>query len=408
MSDSAGVARPGAGVFHDRNYALYALGNAVSSLGMWAQRVGVGWMSWELSHSASWVGLVSLAQFLPLIFLAPLFGSLLDRSDPKRYAIMANSVLTALATALYAVTALHALSIGVLCGLSVLIGIANGAYHPVRLSLVNQVAPPGLLAQAIATNSILYNVTRSIGPALAGVAIATLGVAATFAMNAISYAAIIGALAVIEIRPVTREPGKGFTTDFVAGIRYVAGHRFIREVMLLSIAASTFGRGVVELLPAFSGGLYQRGSSGLAILTTASGVGAILGGIILSKMATAGRLHAIARRTTMSLGVFVVALGVAPNFWLAVAAVFVLGIVSVVCVVGLQVILQKAIDASFRGRVLGLWGTFNVAGPGIGGAVIGAAAQLLGLRAATIASGVISSGLAAWIMHRNLVRGQRE
>jgi MFS family permease len=349
-----------------------------------------------------------LAQFLPLIFLAPLFGSLLDRSDPKRYAIMANSVLTALATALYAVTALHALSIGVLCGLSVLIGIANGAYHPVRLSLVNQVAPPGLLAQAIATNSILYNVTRSIGPALAGVAIATLGVAATFAMNAISYAAIIGALAVIEIRPVTREPGKGFTTDFVAGIRYVAGHRFIREVMLLSIAASTFGRGVVELLPAFSGGLYQRGSSGLAILTTASGVGAILGGIILSKMATAGRLHAIARRTTMSLGVFVVALGVAPNFWLAVAAVFVLGIVSVVCVVGLQVILQKAIDASFRGRVLGLWGTFNVAGPGIGGAVIGAAAQLLGLRAATIASGVISSGLAAWIMHRNLVRGQRE
>jgi len=136
------------GIFNDRNYALYALGNTVSSLGMWAQRVGVGWLSWDLSHSASWVGLVSLAQFLPLIFFAPLFGGLLDRCDPKRYAIVANGFLTVLACALWIVTALGALTIESLCILSVLLGIANGAYHPVRLSLVNEVAPPGRLAQA--------------------------------------------------------------------------------------------------------------------------------------------------------------------------------------------------------------------------------------------------------------------
>src|SRR5258708_388356 len=159
------------GIFNDRNYALYALGNTISSLGMWAQRVGVGWLSWELSHSAYWVGVVSLCQFLPLIFCAPLFGGLLDRCDPKRYAIVTNSVLTALAAGVWAVTALHALTIENLCALSVLLGMANGAYHPVRLSLVNEVAPPGRLAEAIATNSILYNLTRSLGPALAGVAI---------------------------------------------------------------------------------------------------------------------------------------------------------------------------------------------------------------------------------------------
>jgi len=389
------------GIFSDRSYSLYALGNTVSSLGMWAQRVGVGWLSWDLSHSASWVGLVSLAQFLPLIFFAPLFGGLLDRSDPKRYAIVANSVLTVLAAALYAVTAVHALTIERLCGLSVLIGIANGAYHPVRLSLVNDVAPPGRLAQAIATNSILYNLTRSLGPALAGIAIASLGVAATFAINAVSYAAIIGALAVIDIRVGPRKPTEGFVKDFAAGIRYVAGHSFIRELMLLSLATSIFGRGVVELLPAVAGGLYQRDSAGLAVLVTASGIGAILGGALLSKTGSTGWLPVISSRSALCLGVTVVVLGAVPHFWLAIGAVFVMGIVGVVSGVGLQVLLQKSIDESFRGRVLGLWGMCNVAGPGIGGAVIGAAAQVFGLRVATIVSGLICTALAVWIVQRS-------
>lgn len=389
------------GIFSDRNYALYALGNTVSALGMWAQRIGVGWMSWDLSHSATWVGLVSLAQFLPLIVFAPLFGGLLDRCDPKRYAIVANLILTALATALYVVTALHALTIEVLCGLSILLGIANGAYHPVRLSLVNEVAPPGRLSQAIATNSILYNLSRSVGPALAGVAIASLGVAVTFALNALSYAAIIYALAVIDIRAVKRKPSGGFTHEFIAGIRYVAGHGLIRELMFMSVVASIFGRGVVEQLPAISGGLFQRGSSGLAVLTTAAGVGAVIGGVLLSKRSAASWLPVIANRSALWLGLSVVALGAMPSFVLATIVVFLLGIVGVICGVGLQVLLQKAIDETYRGRVLGLWGTCNVAGPGIGGALIGGAAPFLGLRGATMGSGVLCCLLAVWIMRRS-------
>ena len=388
------------GIFSDRNYALYALGNTVSALGMWAQRIGVGWLSWDLSHSATWVGLVSLAQFLPLIFFAPLFGGLLDRCDPKRYAIVTNLILTALAVVLYVVTALHALTIDVLCGLSILLGIANGAYHPVRLSLVNEVAPPGKLSQAIATNSILYNLSRSVGPALAGVAIASLGVAATFALNAISYAAIIYALAVIEIRPVQRRPSGGFTHEFVAGIKYVAGHSLIRELMLMSLVASIFGRGVMEQLPAIAGGLFQKGSSGLAVLTTAAGLGAVIGGFLLSKRSAGTWLPVVASRSALWLGLSVVAVGAMPTFALATVVIFFLGIVGVICGVGLQVLLQKSIDETFRGRVLGLWGTCNVAGPGIGGALIGGASPLLGLRGATIGSGLLCFLLAAWIMRR--------
>jgi MFS family permease len=389
------------GILSDRNFALFSLGNMISWLGMWAQRIGVGWLSWDLSHSASWVGLVSLAQYLPLIFFAPLFGSLLDRCDIKRYAIVVNIVLTALAALLYVVTVLDALTIERLCALSVLLGIGSSAYQPVRLTLVNEMAPPGRLAEAIATNSILYNVTRTAGPALAGIAIATIGVAATFAINAISFAAIIYALAVIEIRPVPRRPTEGFVKDFVAGVRYVTGHGFIGELMLLSLVTSTLGRGVVELMPAFAGGLYQRGSAGLATLTTVGGIGAILGGAMLSKAGSAGWLPVLARRGALWVGVIVVVLGLVPNYWLGVLIVGILGFTVVVCSVGLQVLLQKSIDDAFRGRVLGLWGMCNVAGPGIGGAIIGSIAHVIGLRGATIASGMVCAVLAAWIVRRS-------
>jgi len=401
------VASSPPGIFGHRNYALYALGNTISSLGMWAQRVGVGWLSWELSHSATWVGLVSLGQFLPLIFLAPLFGGLLDRSDPKRYAIVTNSFLTAIATVLWVVMVLHAMTIERLCALSVLLGVANSAYHPVRLSLVNEVAPPGRLAEAIATNSILYNLTRSVGPALAGVTIAWFGVAGTFAANAISYAAIIGALAIIDIRVIERPPSRGFVKDIVDGMRYVAGNPFIREFMLLSVVTSTLTRGPLELLPAFAGGLYQRGSWGLAVLTTVSGVGAILGGVLLSRAGNAAWLAVIARRSAMSLGMLVVVLGLAPGFWSGTVAVFVLGVCGVISGVGLQVLLQKSISETFRGRVLGLWGMCNVAGPGVGGAIIGAATQVLGLRGATVAGGLISSALAVWIVRQARLAPQK-
>ena len=161
---------------------------------------------------------------------------------------------------------------------------------------------------------------------------------------------------------------------------------------------SILTRGPLELLPAFAGGLYQRGSAGLAVLTTLSGVGAILGGVLLSRAGNAVWLGVMARRSAMILGMLVVVLGLAPGFWTGTAAVFVLGVCGVISGVGLQVLLQKSISETFRGRVLGLWGLCNVAGPGVGGAIIGSATQVLGLRGATVAGGLISSALALWIV----------
>jgi hypothetical protein len=230
------------------------------------------------------------------------------------------------------------------------------------------------------------------------VSIAALGIAATFAINAISYFAVVASLTVITMRRVPRRPSAGFVGDFTAGLRYAGGHRFIRDLLLLSFVTSSLGRGVVELLPAFAGGVYDRGSSGLAALTTATGMGAILGGMFLSRVGSGDGLSTFAHRSAMTVGVAVAVFGLMPNYVSGLIAIFALGIVTVMCGVGLQVVLQKSIDAAFRGRILGLWGMCNVAGPGIGGAVLGSLAQGIGVRAATVVSGVLCSVLAVWIV----------
>lgn len=391
------------GVLADRDFALYCAGNAISWIGTWSQRIGVGWLSWKLSHSPIWVGLVSLLQFLPVGVCAPGFGAVLDRTDRRRYAIAVNAILAALAALLFVLAATDALTIYRLCALAALTGIANSAYQPARLALVNDVAPPDRLAEAIATNSIIYNLTRTVGPAVAGVAIVSLGIASAFAINALSFGAVILALAVIDIEPLAHaHDSRGFLSDIAAGIRYASGHPLIRELMLLSFVTSILGRGLLELLPAFADQVYHRGSAGLATLTTASGAGAMIGAAALSRAGRyRGLMNALVKHGTLWVGAVLVLLGAMSHYAAAIAVLVVYGVAIVLSSVGLQVLLQSEIEGKMRGRVLGLWGACNVAGPGIGGALLGALAQVAGLRLVTVVSGAACSGLAAVIMHRS-------
>ncbi len=149
-------------VLRDRNFLIYSLGNTISWLGTWAQRIGVGWLSWALTHQSSWVGAISLAQLLPLVAFGPLFGALLDRHDHRWYGIAVNAALAVLAVVLYALTATHLMRIGILLGLAVLLGIANSAYQAVRLTMISDVVSPAFLPEAIAVNSVVFNVTRAV------------------------------------------------------------------------------------------------------------------------------------------------------------------------------------------------------------------------------------------------------
>jgi predicted MFS family arabinose efflux permease len=386
------------GLHRDRNFLIYLFGNAVSWLGTWAQRIGIGWLSWDLTHRTAWVGIISLAQLLPLIFFGPLFGTLLDRHDHRRYALGVNLVLSALAGALYALTALHVMNIRLLFAMAILLGISNSAYQAVRLAIVNDVVSPEKRPAAIAINSLLFNVTRAVGPAIAGVIIAKFGIESAFAANAVSFIGILAALLAVKLTPrTTPATRRGLAAESLDGLRYVFHRPDLRQLILLSGVTSIFGRGVVELFPAYAGAVFQRGIEGLASFTTAAGIGAITGAVVLSR-AHAGRpLMWTTRFATAALGIVVCLFGFCRSFLFAVPIAGLTGFMVVLCSVGLQVRLQTDVEDDYRGRVLGLWIAVNVAGPGLGGALLGAAAQLLGLQSVTIVSGLLCLALVSWI-----------
>ncbi len=389
-------------VLRQRNFVIYAAGNTISWLGVWMQRLAIGWLSWDLSHSPLWVGLISLAQYIPLIIGAPLFGVLLDHSDRRRYALAVNFVLMLLAFALYAAAAFGALSIWHLFALCSLLGVANSAYQPVRLAMVTDVVPRALFTQAIGVNSMLFNTTRLVGPALGGVAIAALGVKAAFAINAVSYVAVLVSLMMLRLQPTAPHPeGIDVFAQLAAGIRYSIGRRDIREVLLLSAITSLLARGGLEMLPVFADGIFRHGSSGLATLTAASGAGALAAGLLLSKTRSPGRLRTLTWWSAMGSGVLLAVFALTKSYWEAVAMVALLGTLVTLCSVGLQAVLQSNLDDAYRGRLVGLWGVVNVAGPSIGGALIGTLSHFANLPDVCAASGLLCAVLSAAAMKRS-------
>ena len=390
-------------VLRNRNFALYSAGNIVSWLGLWMQRLGIGWLSWDLTHSAVWVGVVSMAQFLPIIGFGPLFGVLADRVDRKRYAIAVQVVQMGIAGLLWVACALDVMTPIVLVLLCTAIGISSAAHQPIRLALVNDLVPRDLLQQAITINSVLFNTSRFVGPALGGLAIATVGVASTFAINAVSYLAILWSLTLVELPTRTTRPAsRGMASDLRAGLAYVWQHRPILQLMLVAGQTAFFARGAIELMPAFADAVFERGSAGLATLTTAAGAGAVAAGLLLSRTGSAGREAWLAAQGSVAAGAVLALFGLTHDFAAGVAVVALLGFATTLCTIGMQVELQSTVDNDYRGRVVSLWGVVTIAMPSLGSTLIGTLAHWKvlgtsgGLSNVTLASGVACATL-AWL-----------
>ncbi len=377
-------------------YATYLLASLVSWLGMWVQRIGIGWLSWDLTHSAAAVGMVSLALFAPLAAFGPLFGVTVDRVNRRHYAVAVNSVFMVLAALLYAASALGRLDIEVLVIGSLLIGTANAAYQPVRLSLVSDLVSRPYLTGAIALNSMGFNLSRLVGPALGGVAIASLGVASTFLINAVSYVAIIVAqLRVPMNRPAPRAAPQGVFADLAAGLRYACSHALIRRMLLAAAVTSLLARGVLELLPVFADAVFRAGSTGLATLAAASGGGAILSGFVLARAGSGARLGRLTSRTAIVAGLAVATFGLVRSYPVGVAVVAALGFLVTLAGIGQQTLVQVSVEECFRGRVLGLLGVVAIASPALGAAAMGALFQWAGPSAVTVAAGLLCAVLSA-------------
>ena len=192
----------------NRNYLIYLIGNTISLHGLWIYRVALGWYAWEISGSEFWVGIVAFSQFAPAVVFGPLFGVLADRFDRRAASLLINSMSIMNMLLLGLLAALGAVDIYVLTLLAFMQGTLDGAHMPVRMTIVPNLVEKNQLPSAIAITSISFNLSRFVGPAIAGLIIAIDGGATAFLVNGVSYLALITVMLVVRLKPTAENPGK--------------------------------------------------------------------------------------------------------------------------------------------------------------------------------------------------------
>ncbi len=370
-------------------------------MGTWLQRVSVGWLAWQLTHSTVWLGLVAVSDLAPTLFLSPLAGALADRVDRVRLLYATQTAALAVATLLAALTFAGAISIWPLFALTLTLGCSNAINQPARLALVPSLVDAEQLHSAIAINSLVFNCARFVGPALAGVVIAGGSVGLAFALNAASYLAFLAALT--RLRGIPAQPAgprHHILRDAIEGYAYAARHPGIGKMLLLFALTSFSVRGFVELFPGFADVVYGRGAPGLAWMTATVGLGAIVGGLFMIRRRGIRGLTNLIVAYTLMMALATLAFTATANYWLGLISLFFVGFAMISTGVAAQTLAQTAVDPDMRGRVMGVYGMVFRAGPAFNALAMGWISSYLGLRPTVALGAVMCLGYGIWAWFR--------
>lgn len=391
-------------VFANTNFRNYTLGNFFSHLGVWVQRVTVAWLTWELTESPFWLGLMAFADFAPAVVCAPLAGAIADRINRLNGIKITQSLACLQASVLVVLTGTGTITIEVLLLLTFLMGIVMAFNQPLRLSIIPSLVGRRDMSAGVSINSLAFNIARVSGPAIAGISIVRFGIAPCFAICTLSYLLFVIATLFVRIRaqhrPGPRKPFRDLPAEIMEGIQYCRAHAGIGPVMIMMAVVAISGRAYGELLPGFAADVYGRGADGLAMLTGAMGVGAIFGGMTLAtRTAVAGLTNYIVLNV-LFLGLTVFGFAIAPTFWAALILVGASGFAQVVVGIGEQTLVQNASHAAMRGRVMSLYGMIGRAGPAVGALMMGALAEFFGLRWPILGGAIVMLLFWVWLLPR--------
>lgn len=405
-----GLAGDGAGpgfggilrTFRQRNFRIYITGNAISLIGTWMQRTAVGWLTWELTESGFWLGLVACADLLPAVFIGPFGGVLADRFDRLRIVMVAQTVALLQAATLFALTAGGVIGVELLVLLVLVHGVAMGFNQPSRLALMPSLVPTAQLSTGIAINSVAFNLARFIGPAVAGLLIVTVGVAGAFAANALSFLVFLAALSRLRLTTAAEAAPplrSSILAQLAEGIGYALRHPGIGPLLLLFSALSLGVRPFIELMPGFAAAVFQGGADTLALLSSTVGLGAVAGGLWIARRGGGGLTRLILAMSLLAI-LAILAFVATDHLWLALASVALAGLALVVGAVSMQTLMQLSVEGALRGRVLSFYGIVFIGGPAAGALIIGALSDWIGLRLPLAGGALLVLLVWLWIWRR--------
>lgn len=409
MAEIAGIGAIGR-VLKNRNYRNYTAGNFASQLGMWVQRIAVGWLTWELTKDPKWLGIIAFADFMPNLVFAPLAGALADRMDRLRAIRFYMMISACLSGAIAWLTIADLITVEYLLVLVLANGIAMSFNYPVRLSIIHGLVGRESLTTAISINAIVFNIARIGGPAVAGAVINFWGIGPAVTITVVADIAFVLALYRVTMAP-PKEPkinksASNIPAEIMEGFRYVAGHSGLGPLLFILAFYSLFGRPFIDLFPGFADEIFGRGAEALAMLTSVLGVGSFVGSIFLARINGVSGLTRILIANVLLLSVGVIAFTSTNIFWVALICTFFVGIAIVMIGVIEQTLLQASVDNAMRGRVLSFYTLIARGCPSLGALLMGYLASFFGLQLPVAAGAVLCIGLWYWAWRRQDALGK--
>jgi MFS family permease len=393
-------------VGHSRNFRLFFIGQAVSVSGTWMQMVAAAWLVLQLTGSGVALGIDTALGFGPMLFLGAFGGALADRHDKRRILIGTQIAFGTLAVAFWALVATGVVQVWMVYSLSLLQGIVTSIDQPTRQSFFAEMVEPKDLPNAVSLNSAVMTGTRIVGPALAGVLIASLGIAWCFGLNAISYIAVIGALLAMrtsELRP-TRAPREAGAIR--EGLRYAWRTGELRRPLVLMSVLFLFSFNYSVLMPLFAKGTFHGNAGTLGLILAVTGVGSLSGALFMAARPRPGERPLA--WAAVAVGIVTTVVAFAPTLDVAVLLMVPLGVASIIFFVTANSTLQLTARPEMRGRVMALYGIVFLGTTPIGAPIAGWIGQSANPRIALAAGGVIAlvTGLVGlWILARRGVEG---
>jgi MFS family permease len=362
------------------NYRRYYSGQAISMIGTWMQMTAQAWLVLTLTHSSTALGIVIGLQTLPVLLLAPYGGVVADRIDKRRLMVVLQSAMGVQALALGLLTVTGVVRVWEVGALAVLLGLNNAFESPARHSFMLELVGPTHLRNAVTLNSVLVNLARTVGPAMAGILIATTGVGVCFLANSVSFLAVVSSLLTMdrgELRPT--EPAPRARGQLREGLRYVCERPQLAVPLLMMAAVGCLTYEFQVSLPVMASRGLHAGAAGFGFMTAAMGVGAVFGGLLVAARGRTGRRPLVLAASAFGIGVGLAAL--APSLDTELAALAFAGGASISFSSTVNSTLQLNADPAMRGRVMALWFVAFQGSTPIGGPIVGWVMAMLGARA---------------------------
>ncbi|HVF32409.1 MAG TPA: MFS transporter [Acidimicrobiales bacterium] len=387
------------------NYRVFFLGMLVSASGTWMQSVAQGWLVLQLTGSGTAVGLVTAAQFVPMLVGGVYGGVIADRFDKRHILFVSQSILGVSAGLLALVTLTGVVEVWMVFACALLTGCGTVIDNPTRQAFVSELVGPERVANAVALNSAMFNAARIAGPAMAGLLILVAGTGVCFLYNALSYMAVLFSLT--RMRPDELHRGKptGRAKGQVrAGLRYAWATPELRSTILLVAIVGTFALNFTVLTPLLVEFTFEAGPGTLGLLTSAMGAGSLVGALVAAARSkpTPGLLVGAAG----ALGIVMLAVAVAPTLWSAGLLLALTGAATITFLSTANTTLQLRSSTEMRGRVMSLYLLVFLGSTPIGGPIVGWVAETFDPRAG-FAVGGVASLVGAVIAAGGLLRGRR-